>query len=91
MNRDTLIHELSELNVVLSAPLSESERANGWTLESQQATLQLLGEIMTALRENRDLPAHLSLGRGLDHWGVEGGPLFEKTCAVSNHLRQLKL
>lgn len=88
MTRDEVLKEICELDSAMSAPLSEAELANGWTPRSQQATLALLREIAGALRTGGNLPG-LSMGRGLDHWGIEGGELFEKACKLSNHLRQM--
>lgn len=82
----TLLAELGELIAVLEQPLSSLELTNGWTSQSQSAILSLLRNLREAIRFDRTLP-ELNIGRGLDHWGIEGGPLIEKICAVSNELR----
>ena len=87
-NRDQILTEVESLIGDLAAPLSQSEIAFGWTLESQNATLKLLNEIRAALVERRPIEK-LSIGRGLDHWGVEGGQLLENACKLSNHLREM--
>jgi len=89
MKRQEIIQAIEELKAALTAPLPGEELANGWTPKSQEATLALLHEIEEALPAKRELPS-LSIGRGLDHWGVEGGPLFEMACELSNCLREVE-
>lgn len=87
-SRDLICKEVELLIKDLLLPLSLADRACGWTPECQSATMDLLKKIQSALIEQRTIE-QLNLGRGLDHWGVEGGELFEKACKLSNHLREL--
>jgi len=89
-NRDKILTEVESLIGELAAPLSQSEISFGWTPESQNATLKLLNEIRAALVDRRPIEK-LSIGRGLDHWGVEGGRLLESACKLSNNLRELAI
>lgn len=85
--KNQLLNELDDLIAKLEQPLPPAELANGWTPQSQAAILSLLRNVRENVRQDGALP-ELSIGRGLDHWGVEGGPMFEKACAVSNLLRE---
>ncbi len=84
-----LLNELDGLIATLEVPLSSEELANGWTAQSQAAILSLLQNIRDSVRQDDVLP-ELSIGRGLDHWGIEGGPVFETACTVSNRLREFR-
>ncbi|MCX5658804.1 MAG: hypothetical protein NTW19_03670 [Planctomycetota bacterium] len=88
MKRHEIILEVEELVAALAAPLPELELANGWSAACQTATRSLLQGIAEDLRTRKRIP-HMTIGRGLDHWGVEGGPLFERACVISNHLREI--
>lgn len=70
-------------------PLSQADQAAGWTTGAQKATLTLLGEIRNSLVEGRPI-AKINIGRGLDHWDIEDGGLFERACALSNSLREIQ-
>lgn len=84
-----LLNELDGLIATLEMPLSPEELANGWTTQSQAAILSLLQNVRDSVRQDDALP-ELSIGRGLDHWGVECGPVFETACAISNRLREFR-
>jgi hypothetical protein len=81
--------EIRSLIATLSEPLEQEEISAGWTGQAQQAMLKLLGEIDHDIEAGNSLPKNLSIGRGLDHWGVEDGELFQRMCALSNCLREL--
>jgi hypothetical protein len=88
-NRDKIIEDVEALTNDPSLPLSQDDQAAGWTIKAQEATLKLLHEIRKALVEGQPI-SNLSIGRGLDHWGVDRGQLFEKACALSNSLREMR-
>jgi hypothetical protein len=83
-----ILSGLDDLIATLEQPLSPAELANGWTMQCQVAILSLLRDLRDSVSRDGALP-ELSIGRGLDHWGVERGPLFEKACAISNRLDDL--
>jgi hypothetical protein len=81
--------ETRSLIATLSEPLGQEEISAGWTVQAQLAMLKLLGEIDHDIEAGNSLPKNLSIGRGLDHWGVEDGELLRRMCALSNCLREL--
>jgi len=87
--KEDVLNEIDDLVTALENPLPADELANGWTPQSQAATLSLLAEMRNILSEDGKLP-YANMGRGLDHWGVESGPLFEQVCVVSDHLSELR-
>ena len=70
----------------MNAPLREDEIKNGWSPESQEVAKTYLEALKSALISRADLPS-LGITRGLDHWGVVGGDLFEDIARVTNKLR----
>lgn len=87
--RSGIRSEIKLLTTDLSEPLAQSEISAGWTVEAQQAMLKLLGELDHDIAAGKSLPKNLSIGRGLDHWGVEEGELLQRMCRLSNRLREL--
>jgi hypothetical protein len=87
-----LIQETEAFLAALSAPLSNEEIKNGWSVQSQKAMSNFFAGIQADLMsgKNTDRSVLQGIVRGLDHWGVEGGPLFETACALSNHLLELE-
>ena len=89
--RDQLIRELEDFLFALSTPLTDLESAHGWTEQTQKAMLQFFSEIRAKIMAGE--PSDKNIGRGvvrsLDHFGVGGGPLFNKICVLSNHLSDL--
>lgn len=69
----------------LRGPVSPSEDADGWTVQSKQATQKYFLELQEAFSHGRELPP-LGITRGLDHWGVSSGVLFEKIVDVMYRL-----
>lgn len=87
--RDQIIHDIRAFVGDLGLPLEQHEIANGWSGECQIETLRILNGLHETLLHRLPI-GQLNLGRGLDHWGVEGGPFFERACALSNKIRNLK-
>ncbi|MHB8477391.1 MAG: hypothetical protein ACYC9Z_18275 [Casimicrobiaceae bacterium] len=72
---------------LLGQPLDAAEVRSGWTAGAQRAISDLLVELRTRVISDAALPG-ISLSRGLDAWGVEGGFLAEKAAELSNSLRE---
>lgn len=85
-NKRTLELKIDDIIADLSLPLSSSEAADGWGLESKQAIKLYFEELKHALQEGKALPS-LDVCRGMDHWGVVRGPILEKAAQISNELR----
>jgi hypothetical protein len=86
MNRGALVSEVDLILDALGGELSAEDRRGGWSGGSQEAMrvffsklrLDLLGSVDVAAR-----PEYVSIVRGLDHWGVTSGPLFEQCANIS--------
>ncbi len=82
-----LISEIDDMLKGLQSPLSKSEIDCGWTVECQLAMKKMFIDIQEKLKNEQELPT-VFIAKGLDHWGVSGGQLFEKAATISNHLRE---
>lgn len=78
--------EIDVMLARLSAPLSASEVADGWTSESKVATKEFFEGLKQKILSDEPLPP-LSISRALDHWGVTGGDMLEIAAQISNQLR----
>jgi hypothetical protein len=86
IDKEQIRNDIEALIRKLESPLTQTDLECGWTRGAQEAMVKLLSEIGQDLRQGKKLPS-LSLGRGLDHWGVEKGELLEEMCTLSNKLR----
>lgn len=86
MSNQTVENQIDVMLAQLSAPLSASEAADGWTSESKAATKTFFEELKQKLQSGDLLPP-LSISRALDHWGVTGGEMMEMAAQISNKLR----
>ena len=82
MNTEQKINTVIRL---LTAEISEVERAEGWTVESKAAARKFFEELRSKVQGNERLPL-LSIPRWLDHLGVSNGIVFEMSAEISNEL-----
>lgn len=86
MSKPSIEAEIDKVIDELSTPVSSSESLDGWTPESKKAIKLFFEDLKKKLQTDEKLPP-LSISRALDHWGVVGGPLLEKSAHISNELR----
>jgi len=86
MVNQTVENQIDVMLAQLSAPLSTSEAADGWTSESKATTKTFFEGLKEKLQSGEPLPP-LSISRALDHWGVIGGEMLEMAAKISNQLR----
>jgi len=86
MVNKTVEQKIDDVITDLGAPVSTSESADGWSPESKIAIKAYFENLKQALQAGRALPP-LDVCRGMDHWGVIGGPILEKAAQISNELR----
>lgn len=84
----SLIPTIEDLIQKLSTPLQPDELAHGWSESSQKAMLEFFEDLREKVLAGETLP-YLGIVRGLDHWGISGGQLFQKAAEVDHELRQL--
>lgn len=66
----------------LNGPLSESETADGWSINAKLGLASALIEI-TRAGMPRTHPNRIHLARAMDHWGISGGILFDEILAAN--------
>lgn len=86
MVNQTIDKKIDEVIADLSAPVSASESADGWTPESKKAIKTFFEDLKQKLQSGEALPP-LNISRALDHWGVVSGSILEKSAQISNELR----
>lgn len=86
MANQTIDQKIDEVIADLSTPVSASESADGWTLESKKAIKAFFEDLQKKLQSDEALPP-LNISRALDHWGVVSGQILEKSAQISNELR----
>lgn len=86
MVNQTVDKKIDEVIADLSAPVSASESADGWTPESKKAIKTFFEDLKKKLQSGEALPP-LNISRALDHWGVVSGSILEKSAQISNELR----
>ena len=86
----TLQEELRKAIAILSRPMPEDELANGWTKESWSAMAKSFIDLNARLEANQLTEKDLALNypRGLDSWGVHGGPVYDLATGIHLALRQ---
>jgi hypothetical protein len=85
MDRQAFVAKLDTLIEWLSKPLTAEDTRHGWRDQSRSAILNLVEEMRAdALRgrELRSVPHYVGVVRGLDHWGISGGDLFDAVAAI---------
>jgi hypothetical protein len=91
MIRETLLVQLDNIIERLSQHLPQAEVRCGWTEESREAMRSFFEQMRidaSAGKELKFLPEYVSLLRGLDHWGIASGPLFEAAAEIGMLARQ---
>ena len=86
-SRQQVCQLLDQLVVALSAPLTGTARAEGWTEVVQVKWLRIFRDMRTSVATGRDIP-EASIARALDHDGVVAGPVLEKVATLSNLVRR---
>jgi hypothetical protein len=90
MDQEDMVAKLDAILVRLSAPVSTVEAAEGWTAESKSAMTNFFERMRADVIRGLDVrsnPAYVSVTRGLDHWGIASGGLFEAAAAISSLAR----
>jgi hypothetical protein len=90
--QSALLEEIDAIQSALSNDLSDADRRGGWTPPSQEAMQAFFRRMrldIVALADLSAYPEYASIGRGLDHWGVGSGPLFEQALRISAAVRRL--
>ncbi len=90
MANQTIDKKIDAVLVDLSAPVSASEFADGWTPESKKAMKAFFENLKNKLQSDEPLPP-LNISRALDHWGVVNGSILEKSAQISNEIRLRRL
>ncbi len=83
--RLSVLVRIEAMLAALSEELSAAERRFGWTDASRIVARALFEQMRTDVEAGKDvwsMPQYVSIVRGLDHWGISGGPLFEKAAAI---------
>jgi hypothetical protein len=79
---DDLLRQIDEVAVLLSLPLGDGDRADGWTEQSQAAVLEGVARLKSELASGRfsDEADYASrhLVRVLDHWGISTGRIYDR-------------
>jgi hypothetical protein len=87
MNVSELSERVNALIALLGGELSDADRSCGWTEESRDAMRVFFEKFRADILSGKDLrekPEYASVARGLDHWGISSGGLFEAAVAVAN-------
>ena len=91
-NLKPIIEKVQVLIEKLSQSLSNEDLACGWREKSQEAMLRLFKRMLNDLKcktpQIKD--EYLTIIRGLDHWGIEDGPLCNLIYSISADLIEYK-
>ena len=75
----------------LNGQLTEEDRRCGWNDKCRIAMREFferLRDDITAGEEVASIPHYVTVGRGLDHWGIGDGELFTQAVTISNMVRK---
>lgn len=86
MMNQTIEDRIDEVIANLAAPVDVAESSDGWTPESKSAAKVFFEDLKKKMQSGAALPP-LNISRALDHWGVVGGEILEKSARISNELR----
>ncbi len=89
MTRADVINEIDAYIPSLVAPPSAAEIADGWDAPHKQKALKMMNDFRSALIGETETPKW-SIVRTMDSWGVSG-ELFDRACAISNHIRKVTI
>lgn len=82
LTRDELIFAIRAFSEKLEKDLPPQEITAGWSLASQATYLEIFRKLETDLMSGANIP-YLSIGRSMDHSGIEGGDYLEEACRIS--------
>jgi hypothetical protein len=83
-----LLEKLSEIISALDKPISNEEVTDGWTAKDKKTAVDMFLAIRLAVEYDRHLPP-LNIQKGLNHWGVVCGPIFDQAVAIAVELKSL--
>jgi hypothetical protein len=90
MNAENLLARIDVMVAELSKPVSAGDRRDGWTDASRDvmhAFFQQMRADVVAGRDVSKVPHYVGVVRGLDHWGISGGRLFEEAAALGRMVK----
>lgn len=93
MTRNEIVSKLETIINKLEKELPPPEIKNGWTEDSREGMLkffQLLHSDLTSGAEVANRTEYVTIPRGLDHWGITGGELFEEAAKISHAIKMLQ-
>jgi len=83
----SLDSEISELIDFLQLPVSDAEKAFGWTRQGKDDSARALKDVLEKIRTNVPIE-YFGIVRALDFRGVFGGQLLERVALVANHINE---
>jgi hypothetical protein len=87
MARQALLARLDDMIERLSGVLSDAELRHGWTDRSRLAMLNFFENMRrdaAAGKSLKTIPNYVSIVRGLDHYGISGGALFQAAAEIGD-------
>lgn len=90
-NADDLMSCIDAMIAMLSSDLSNDDRRCGWTESSRKAIRIFFEQMRIDVMKGESIvkmPQYTGIVRGLDHWGVTRGRLFEKAATIAKIVRQ---
>lgn len=92
MKSKELLTQVEQMIAKLQGNLNDEDRRLGWNDRSQAAMLNFFRQFAEDLSSGKDLsncPHYGTVIRGLDHWGISDGELFNDAIVISNQFRKL--
>ena len=90
MEAPDLLSRIEAMIVELSKKLSLSDLGDGWTDASRDATRAFFEQMRVDVATGKNVSKvlyYVAVVRGLDHWGIGGGRLFEEAAAIGEMVR----
>ena len=80
--------QIKDIITKLSKSLSNEDLACGWREQSREAMLKFFKTMFEDLEKNppRIKIEYMTIARGLDHWGIDGGRLEEQAIKISRQV-----
>jgi hypothetical protein len=84
--------EIDALIAVLAAPVTDQEKADGWSSTTKMAFEIILRDTLQKIKRREDIPEvpFFGMGRGLDVAGIQGGDLAVRIETVVFQLLKLE-
>ena len=91
-NLDTIISQIEEIVERLSMPLSPEDINCGWRDKSKEAMIRFFRTMLSDFQNKppRIKIEYMTIARGLDAWGIDGGILEEKAIKISRAVNEFK-